>query len=246
MIATISKYAAYGLGAAALLIGSFVTISALTGTPANEMKAVGGLFPESVTAANESHPDTDGETSEEERERDTRSPRQVFESATTPLGAFALQDPFSAEELRALEEQLQVKIDELARRHRALEKREREVEADRQHYLDQFAQFEKLRTALLEQRDENDANAEELDRASDALDEKQAEIDRDLAKFFEETKARDAASMLTKTYAPDKAARILIQLDEDRQSAIMSAIYQLLPEEGGQYMKAVEKRLQQR
>ena len=51
MIATISKYAAYGISAAAILVGSFVTISALTGTPANEMKAVGGLFPESVTAA---------------------------------------------------------------------------------------------------------------------------------------------------------------------------------------------------
>ena len=165
MIANISRYAAYAIGATALVIGSFVTISALAGTPANEMKAVGGLFPESVTAENEGAGNADGETPEEERESDIRSPRQVFESATTPLGAFALQDPFSAEELRELERQLQVKIDELARRHRALEEREREVEADRQHYLDQFAQFERLRTALLEQRDENDANAEEIDRA---------------------------------------------------------------------------------
>lgn len=246
MIATISKYAAYGLGAAALLIGSFVTISALTGTPANEMKAVGGLFPESVTPEETTARNADGETPEEEREADIRSPRQVFENSTTPLGAFALQDPFSAEELRDLERQLQVKIDELARRHHELEQREREVEADRQHYLDQFAQFEQLRTALLEQRDENDANAEEIDRASNALDEKQAEIDRGLAKFFEETKAKDAASMLTKTYAPDKAARILVQLDEDRQREIMSAIYQILPGEGQQYMKAVEKRMQRR
>ena len=36
--------------------------------------------------------------------------------------------------------------------------------------------------------------------------------------------------MLTKTYAPDKAARILVQLDEDRQREIMSAIYQILPD----------------
>lgn len=246
MIANISRYAAYAIGATALVIGSFVTISALAGTPANEMKAVGGLFPESVTAENEGAGNADGETPEEERESDIRSPRQVFESATTPLGAFALQDPFSAEELRELERQLQVKIDELARRHRALEEREREVEADRQHYLDQFAQFERLRTALLEQRDENDANAEELDRAAAALDEEQAEIDRGLAKFFEETKARDAASMLTKTYSPDKAAGILVHLDVDRQREIMSAIYQILPDEGEQYMKAVEKRMQRR
>ncbi len=246
MIANISKYAAYCIGAVALLLGSFVTISALNGTPANEMKAVGGLFPETITAESASAGDADVKTPEEERESDIRSPRQVFESATTPLGAFALQDPFSAEELRELERQLQVKIDELARRHRALDEREREVEADRQHYLDQFAQFEKLRTALLEQRDENDANAEEIDRAADALDEEQAEIDRGLAKFFEETKAKDAASMLTKTYAPDRAARILVQLDSDRQREIMSAIYQILPEEGEQYMKAVEKRMQQR
>ena len=52
--------------------------------------------------------------------------------------------------------------------------------------------------------------------------------------------------MLTKTYSPDKAARILVHLDEDRQREIMSAIYQILPDEGEQYMKAVEKRMQRR
>ena len=78
MIATISKYAAYGLGAAALLIGSFVTISALTGTPANEMKAVGGLFPESVTPEETTARNADGETPEEEREAQERQDISVF------------------------------------------------------------------------------------------------------------------------------------------------------------------------
>lgn len=246
MMGNIPKYAAYGIGAVALLIGSFVTFSVLTGTPMNEMKAVGGLFPESVSAEEESMEGKADETPEEERSSDIRSPRQVFESAATPLAAFALQDPYSAEELRRLERQLQLKIDEVARRARELEQREREVEKERQHYLDQFSALEDLRTTLLEERAENVADSEEVDRANDALDEKQAEVYRDLAKLFEETKAKDAASMLTKTYTADKAARILVHLDVDRQREIMGAIYQILPEEGVQYYKALEKLMQRR
>ena len=125
------KILAYGLGGFVLLIGSFVTYSALTGIPMHELKAVGKIFPEQVTI--EQGESTMLPDVEEELQSDRRSPRQLFENAATPLGAFMLQDPFSAEELRSLEETLQVKIDEVAARARGLDERERELEADREH-----------------------------------------------------------------------------------------------------------------
>ena len=96
----ILKILAYGLGGFVLLIGSFVTFSALTGTPMHDMKGVGKLFPEQVVAL-------EGESTmlpdvEEEIQQDRRSPRQLFESAATPLSSFMLADPFSAEELADL------------------------------------------------------------------------------------------------------------------------------------------------
>ncbi|MEM8713346.1 MAG: hypothetical protein AAGG01_20560, partial [Planctomycetota bacterium] len=94
----ILKYLAYGIGGLVLLVGSFVTFSALTGTPMHEVKGVGKLFPEKVEVV-------EGESTmlpdaEVEIAQDTRSPRQLFENAATPLGSFMLEDPFSAEELR--------------------------------------------------------------------------------------------------------------------------------------------------
>ena len=46
----ILKILGYGIGGFALLVGSFVTFSALTGTPMHEVKGVGKLFPEQVVA----------------------------------------------------------------------------------------------------------------------------------------------------------------------------------------------------
>ena len=127
----ILKILAYGLGGFVLLIGSFVTYSALTGTPMHEMKGVGKLFPEQVIV--EETESTMLPDIKEELRSDRRSPKQLFENAATPLGSFMLEDPFSADELRSLEETLQVKLDEVATRARDLDSREGEIEQDKQH-----------------------------------------------------------------------------------------------------------------
>lgn len=245
-MSNIPKYAAYGIGAVSLLVGSFVTFSALSGTPMNEMKAVGGLFPESVSAEEEEAEDGEPVTPEEERNSDVRSPRQVLESSSTPLGAFALQDPFSAEELRNLERQLQIKIDEVARRARELEKKERELELERQHLEDRISQFETLKTSLIESKSENIAQAEELQRSNAAFDEKQAEVEKELSKLFEDGKAKDMAKILLKTYSYDKAARVLVHLDDDRRREIFGALYQADEDEGASYYRAYERFLESR
>lgn len=237
----ILKLLAYGIGGVALLIGSFITYSVLTGTPMNEMKGVGKLFPENVVAEVEA---TDGETlpsPEEERERDRRSPRQVYESAATPLGAFALQDPFSAEELRQLETKLQAKIDAVAERARALEERERELDEERAYLDDLFKRIMDLKTSLIEQRAETDAQGQELSRDEQVLEEKRNRTFAQMAALFEDMDGADAARLLTSVYGPQDGARILDQLEDDKTAELINAIHQANPDDGARYMKALQE-----
>ncbi|MEO0662541.1 MAG: hypothetical protein AAFZ87_13475 [Planctomycetota bacterium] len=239
----ILKMLAYGIGGLMLLIGSFVTYSALTGTPMHEMKAVGGMFPEEVEA-DVAPLDGDGAPLPEpevERESDRRSPRQVYETASTPLGAFALSDPFSAEELRTLERRLQTKLDALALRSRELDERERQIEADRRHIDDLYADFISLKTSLIEQEAENDAASAEVARDARIVDEKRAATYREMAKLFEDTKAVDAARLLTSVYGPEEAALILTQLDDDRVRELIASIHEQLGDEGVNYVRALQK-----
>lgn len=236
------KMLAYGIGGVMLLVGSFVTYSALTGTPMHEMKGVGKLFPEDVEAEVTEVPGDEETLPEPEVERaaDRRSPRQVYETASTPLGAFALQDPFSAEELRSLERRLQTKLDALAMRSRELDDRERQVEEDRRHVEDLYRELVDLRTALLEQEAENDAASGEVARDAKVLDEKRMQTYREMAMLFQDTKADEAAKLLTSVYGPTEAALILSHLEDDRVRKLIGAIHEQLPDEGVNYVKALQ------
>lgn len=236
------KLMAYGIAGVALLIGSFVTFSVLTGTPMHEMKAVGGMFPENVTA--EEVPGEDPNAlpePEQERDQDARSPRQVYESSSTPLSAFALQDPFSADELRKLEKRLQTKLDDLEIRSRALDERERDLVEERQHVKDMYVELVDLRTALLEQNAETEAAGEEVNRDSKVLDQRQQQIYREMASLFEDTDAPDSARMLTDLYGPEEAAQILVQLDGERVRELVTAIHAQKPDEALGYVSALKE-----
>ncbi|QDV04990.1 hypothetical protein Poly30_04850 [Planctomycetes bacterium Poly30] len=233
------KILAYGLGGFVLLVGSFVTFSALTGTPMHEMKGVGKLFPEQITVE-------EGETTmlpdvEEEIQQDRRSPRQLFENAATPLGSFMLEDPFSAEELTNLQKSLQVKLDEVAQRARDLDARERELDSDREHLEDRYRELEKLRTALLEQNADTEAAGQEVDRDREVLQEKEDQTYQKMASLFEDTEAADAANLLTSVYGPEEAAKILVQLEEERVRELIGAINQQMPDESIRYVKALQE-----
>lgn len=236
----ILKLLAYGIGGVALLIGSFITYSVLTGTPMHEMKAVGKLFPEDVEAEMAASGADAMPSPEEEREQDRRSPRQVYESAATPLGAFALQDPFSAEELRKLEVKLQAKVDALADRARALEERERELDEERAYLDDLFKRIMDLKTSLIEQRRETEAVGDELTRDEQVLEEKRSRTFAQMSALFSEMDGADAARLLTSVYGPQDGARILDQLDDDQAAELINAIHQTNADDGARYMKALQ------
>lgn len=232
------KILAYGLGGFVLLIGSFVTYSALTGTPMHEMKAVGKLFPEQVVVE-------EGESTmlpdvKEELRSDRRNPRQLFENAASPLDSFMLQDPFSSEELDALGKSLQIKLDEVDTRARDLDTRERELEADRQHLEDRYSELERLRTALLEQGADTEAAGEEVERDREVLEEEEMATYKKMASLFEGTEPADAANLLTSVYGPEDAAKILVQLEEERVRELIGAINVSMPDESIRYVKALQ------
>ena len=52
--------------------------------------------------------------------------------------------------------------------------------------------------------------------------------------------ATEAARLLTSIYGPDDAAKILVQLDDDRVRELIGAIHTILPEEARQYVLALQ------
>lgn len=243
----ILKILAYGLGGLMLLVGSFATYSILSGTPPNDLKAVGGLFPGDVTSEEVERPEAAADPDAElERESDTRSPRQVLEEAATPLQLFTLPNPFSAEELRALERRLQTKFQELEERERMLEAYAAELDQERDHIADLFTSFTDLKTALLEQEAENQAVGAENERDRRINQEARLESFRQMAPLFADTKADEAARLMVSTYRPDEAALVLIELDEGRISELVGAISKLYPDDGPTYMRALQDERERR
>ncbi len=232
------KILAYGIGGFVLLVGSFVTFSALTGTPMHEMKAVGKMFPEQVVV--EETDSTMLPDAEVEMAQDKRSPRQLFDNAASPLSAFTLADPFSAEELRALEETLMTKLDEVAERAKDLALREQELEADRQHLEDRYKELESLRTALLEQDANTEAAGQEVDRDREILNEEKEETYKQMSTLFVDTEPEDAASLLHSLYGPEKAAKVLIHLEPDRVRDIVTALRVIDQNDTIRYVQALQ------
>ena len=83
--------------------------------------------------------------------------------------------------------------------------------------------------------------AAEVARDARVVDEKRAATYREMAKLFEDTKAVDAARLLTSVYGPEEAALILTQLDDDRVRELIAAIHAQLGDEGVNYVRALQK-----
>lgn len=236
----IFKFAAYGIAGCALLVGSFVTFSVLTGTPMHEMKAVGGMFPDNVEAETVEGGATDAlPDPEEERRQDVRSPRAVFENAASPLGAFSIADPFSADELKEIEDRLIRKLESLKQRSDELDERERSLEAERQHLDDLYGELAKMRNIIMDQSAEAEAVAEENVAGANRLNERERAMYRHISTLFEDTDAEEAAGLMTTTYLdPKEGAQVLVHLEEERQRELLGAMD---PADASAYLRALQK-----
>lgn len=219
---SIVKYVAYGVGGTTLLAGSFFLVTALSGTPMNAMKGVGGLFPPEPKATLDA-PSKLPEP-EVQLENDTRSKQQVFDAARSPLTAFILQDPFSAQELGTLENRLKLKLEELDKRAKALDEREALLERDTEHLERQFLELDRLKSSLLSESDEQRALSDEIKANNTALAAREAAVYKQMAFLFDDGEPADTAAQLVDSYQPDKAAKILKNLTDDRAREILTAM----------------------
>ena len=238
------EIAAYTLGGSALVAGSFVLFTGLSGTPLSAIPGIGSFFPQPVAVGG-----PDGEAAppmdvREELDGDRRPVGELVERARSPLHAFLLPSPYSAGELAALEQRLEARLREVEIRERELERRECEVAEEREHYRELFAELEELRNGLVREAEENRVRQEEIESERAGLAESERESYRAVAAIYAEGKARDAAGMLAKTYEPDRAALVLCALEDERAAAILAEIHRGDPEAGARYVDAYRRALQ--
>ena len=216
------KYFAYAIGAAVLLGGSFFLFAGLSGMPMSEMRGVGGAFPDPVeesAIASQSLPHH-----QDELDGDRRSVTQVLAESTSPLRAFMLPTGYSTERLAELEHDLELRMDELAMRNRALDKREHELDQDYETYRELFTQLEALRADLIEQQAEQEARGEELDAGQESLEASKRASFGKLAPLYAEGRAQTKAGLLLQ-YSPEEAGMILAALPAERVAELVDAIF---------------------
>ncbi len=223
----IAKYVAYGISAVVLLTGSFFLFAALSGTPISDMKGVGDAFPDDDTGPATASKDLPHP--QDELDDDRRSTEQILGDSTTPLRAFSLPSGFSAAELGELEQSLERRLEEVERRDRDLDERERQHEVDRRLYDELFAELETLRSSLLDQESEQDAQAEELNAKRAAVEASRRASFAKLAPFYEDAEPEDAAAMLIE-YGPEDAALILVAVSKKRAAELVTAVFSINPD----------------
>jgi hypothetical protein len=232
------KYVAYALGGTTLVAGSFFLATALSGTPLNAMKGVGGLFPPEPSAV-VTTPAGPREI-EEQLEGDTRSDEQIFDAARAPLTAFMLDDPFSAQELSTIEHRLRLKLEELDRRGRSLDEREAHLDRDAEYLGRQFKELDRLKAAILTESDEARAVGDEIEANRKALAAREVQVYKSMAPQFEEGEAEMGAAKLVDVYDAEEAAKILRHLPDDRVTELMTAILVAFPDKHRDYMRAYQ------
>jgi DNA repair exonuclease SbcCD ATPase subunit len=221
------KPIAYTLGGTVLMSGSFFMFASLSGTPLSQVAMIGDYFPDEEEGAVTASQDA-GEISEQ-LAGDRRNRAQVLEAAASPLRAFVLESPFSAGELEALEQRLQLRLQELDRRERGLEARERELDESLQHVQGLYAELEGLRNQLLAEKDEIEAHKDEIERDANAVTERQKAAFRGVAPLFEEGTPAVYAQMLIDGYSATEAAQILAALDDARVRELLQAVHKIDP-----------------
>ncbi len=231
-------YLAYSLGGTTLVAGSFFLATALSGTPMNAMRGVGGLFRPEPSA--EVTPETAPPEVEEQLEGDTRSDDQIFDAARSPLTAFTLQDPFSTQELSTLEHRLRLKLEEIDRRTRSLDEREAHLDRDAEYLERQFKELDRLKAVILTESDEAQAVGDEIEANRRAFAAREVQVYKSMAPQFEEGEAEVGAAKLVDVYDAEEAAKILRHLPDERVTELMTAILVAFPDKHRDYMRAYQ------
>lgn len=221
-----AKFTLIGLGAGALMFGSFVTFAALSGAPLHQV-AILKSFVTAPEAGSKSGDTTEtGATAHPEpavAEGERKPSAKAIEASMGALGAFVLPAPYSTEELESLQKELREGQKSLRERQARIETRERtldEWESSLQARLDEINQ---MREMLVKRETELSLREDEAKRDLESSRTTEQQSWKELAKFFEEGDPADLAKKLS-GFPPEDAVKILRSLGDERASELVNAL----------------------
>jgi len=208
-----------GLGGLSLFVCAFLGFAAMSGTPLTELAVIGPMF------AEEENPDEELAALLEDSgpAPSIATAKQVIEANIGLLKVFALEPPFTSEELQTLAVNLKSAKLGYDERMRKLDEREAAMGAREELLTEQFSALEEIRTEL--ERYEEDLNLRSAEVGQDEVAQDVTEAARwaEVSNLFASGDAEELSSRLMR-YGAAEAAQILSNLDKDRATVLLNAL----------------------
>jgi len=208
-----------GLGGLSLFVVAFLGFAAMSGTPLSELAVIGPMFaeeedPEEELAAllEDSGPAPSIATA-----------KQVIEANMGMLKVFALEPPFTSEELQTLAVNLKSAKLGYDERMRKLDEREATIGVREELLTEQFSALEEIRAEL--ERYEEDLNLRSAEVGQDEKAQATTEAARwaEVSNLFAGGDVDELSSRLLR-YDAAEAAQILSHLDKSQASSLLNAL----------------------
>lgn len=220
------QYALLALGGTALFGTAFVGFASLGGAPLHGLPVLGGMFdpPEEPDPALLAELEQGMQAAEGAKPvpPPARSDVEVARAAGV-LGTFLVPSPYTARELRDLEQELERGLASVRQQRAELERREDAIVQREQALKERYTELDELRNRLEAFDFELRQRGAEIDRDEQVVKEREEQSWKDLATFFEEGEAKTAASRLTQ-FSAEEAARILRTLSVERAGELVNAL----------------------
>lgn len=207
-----------GAGALGLFATSYVGIALMSGAPLHEVAILS-----SFVDAPEGSEGTPGESATAmEGDGEIKKPTggELLEANAGLLGAFMIESPFTATELRKLEGELKRKLREMTIERESIEVKSLELDEWENSLRERQAELADLRTKLEGLESSIELRMAELTRDESAKRDRDLQGWKDLAKLYKTGEAEVNAKMLAEE-SPEDAALILRELGDEQAGVIL-------------------------
>ena len=231
----ILKFSLFGVGGAVLFLGTYVGIALASGAPLHEIAGI-SMFVDAPETSEESEAQLAlKELAMEERKREERTGNDLLQSNAGLLGAFMMESPFSASELRSLENELKMKLREQTIERGNLDVRSIKLDEWENSLRERQSELALRRTKLEDLESKIELRIAELEYAESVEAERQQRGWQKLAAAFKDSDPESAALMIADE-DPADAALILMEMSPKQAGEILRAIR--VPSEQKKYRDA--------
>lgn len=213
-----------GAGALGLFAASYVGIALVSGAPLHEVAVIDQFVdapevPEGAEGAGAATTPTTAATTDASAPPEPTG-NELLEANAGLLGAFMIESPFTAAELRKLEGELKRKLREMTIEREALQVQSLELDEWETSLRERQAELADLRTKLEALESSIELRMAELARDEAAHRDRELQGWKDLAKLYKTGEAEVNARMLAEE-SPEDAALILRELGEEQAGEIL-------------------------